>query len=146
MINKPKPMNAKNNNPQIINKPILERFLSSLDTYSKGFDGRKLSAMGVISTAMSIGITYAYCLIIGKFVFDIYGVFLVIGLLLFGALYLSIIDGEQLENILTSKNTTTVIEKHDGSESYQKKDSYEPNDALKGDGDNSNQSEDGVVK
>ena len=132
----------KNNNPQIINKPILERFLSSLDTYSKCFDGRKLSAMGVISTAMIISVSYAYCLISGRFVFDMYGVFLVIGLLLFGALYLSIIDGEQLENILTSKNSTTVIEKHEGSESYQKKDSYEPNDVLKGD----NSGDDGVVK
>jgi hypothetical protein len=136
-------MNAKNNNSPQINKGFIERLLSSLDTYSKGFDGRKLSAMGVISTAMVISISYAYCLISGRFVFDMYGVFLVLALLLFGALYLSIIDGEQLENILTSKNSTTVIERHDGSESYQKKDSYESNDVLKGD---QTQSDDGGVK
>ncbi len=134
----------KNNNPQIINKGIVERFLSSLDTYSKGFDGRKLSAFGVISTAMSIGITYAYCLITGRFVFDVYGVFLVLALLLFGALYLSIIDGEQLEHILTSKNSTTVLERHEGGETYQKKDSYETNDVLKGDQTQTNN--DGEVK
>lgn len=140
-------MNTKNNNSPQINKGFIERLLSSLDTYSKGFDGRKLSALGVISTAMIVALSYAYCLITGRFVFDMYGVFLVLALLLFGALYLSIIDGEQLENILTSKNSTTVIERHDGSESYQKKDSYESNDVLKNNGDgDQTQSDDGVIK
>ena len=110
---------------------FIERLLNSLDTYTKGFDGRKIGAMAVITTAVMIGLLYGVSIVTGKEIFDFNGVLLVAVLLFFGAVYLAIIDGTQFENILTSKNVTTVIEKHGESESYQKKDSYQTNDVLK---------------
>ncbi len=93
-------------------KTFTERLFSSLDTYSKGFDGRNISAMMVVTTSVAIGWLYGISLFLGRGIFDFNGVLLVGVLLFFGAVYLAIINGEQLKDIMTSKNSTTIIEKH----------------------------------
>ena len=81
---------------------LLKKFVFSFDITTKdSFDGRKLSAFGVITTAIAIGFSYMYVVIERKEL-DWYGVALVVIYLIFGAVYLSIIDGEQLTEIITS--------------------------------------------
>ena len=82
---------------------ILHTFTNSKD--GVGFDSRKISGFGVISTAISIGVVYSYslyhCNDSQTCSLSWEGVLLVGVLLTFGALYLMILNPEQIEKILS---------------------------------------------
>lgn len=93
---------------------FLWNYLFSFDTEKRGFSGRKLSAFITILSAVSIPIAYTYQLVIKNDQLTYTGVLMYGVGLLFGAVYLSIINGQQLENILTKTGKKEEEPKQEG--------------------------------
>lgn len=101
-------------------KFIWEVYNSFNDKDGTGFDERKLSGFAVIMVSVIIGLTYAHNIYNCKTELSWDGVLLVLVFLLFGALYLMILNPKQILEILsviynkntdkTSSSTTTIDE------------------------------------
>jgi hypothetical protein len=85
-------------------KDFFDNLVKSLNTKEEGFSGRKLSAWGTTSTAIALGGSYIYGVVMEKVQFDWIGVALVAIYLFFTVIFLAIINGQQLTDIINNYN------------------------------------------